>query len=364
MDRIPFGVNIGWKTWDLTLQRWRKETGNAKLDVAEALGYDGSSEMYRGFAVPSIHCGIYPPFERVVLGEDEETITYRDEQGITLRARRDGASMPQFLDYPVKATSDWERLKEERFRIDEPGRVDQDWEVFRAQVCETGEAVQVGLFPYGVFGAPRDLLGVEEFLVSFCTNPDMVHDMMQHLVSLWISIWEKVAAAVPIDHIHIWEDMAGKQGSLISPKMVREFMMPCYDRIADFAQWAGARIISVDTDGDCGQLAPILTEHGVNVMFPFEVQAGNDILEYRKLYPKLGIMGGLDKRALAGTKTDIDAEIERAAQMLAHGRYIPMFDHLIPPDVPWENFRYAAEEIKKLCCQEHLSSGDNERRNQ
>ena len=80
-----------------------------------------------------------------------------------------------------------------------------------------------------------------------------------------------------------------------------------------------------------------------------EVQAGNDILEYRRLYPDLGILGGLDKRALAGTRADVDREVEKCARMVKLGRYIPGFDHLIPPDASWEDFRHAAEEIKRVC---------------
>jgi hypothetical protein len=63
--------------------------------------------------------------------------------------------------------------------------------------------VQVGVFPYGVFGTPRDLLGVAELLVSFCDRPALTHDMMDHLTSVWIAVWERVAAEVHIDHLHI-----------------------------------------------------------------------------------------------------------------------------------------------------------------
>jgi hypothetical protein len=92
-----------------------------------------------------------------------------------------------------------------------------------------------------------------------------------------------------------------------------------------------------------------MMEHGVNMFFPFEVQAGNDIREFRKLYPELGIMCGLDKRVLAWTIADVDEEIRKAAAMIEKGRYIPGFDHLVPPDAKWENFRYAADKIKELC---------------
>jgi uroporphyrinogen decarboxylase len=244
---------------------------------------------------------------------------------------------------------DWIKLKEERLRIDDPARFTQDWDAFRDHLQATGEVVQVGAYPYGVFGTPRDLMGAEEVLISFYTQPEVIKDMIDHLTTLWISVYEKVAEQVQIDHIHIWEDMSGKQGSLISPQMVREYMMPCYDRIADFARSAGVRLISVDTDGDCAELVPIMMEHGINVFLPFEVQAGNDILEYRHKYPELGIIGGLDKRALAASKADIDKEVEKAREMCKFGRYIPGFDHLIPPDVPWENYQYAAERLKEVC---------------
>ena len=140
--------------------------------------------------------------------------------------------------------------------------------------------------------------------------------------------------------------------------MVRDFMLPCYDRIAAFAGAHGVRLISVDTDGDCRELVPLMTARGVNVFFPFEVQAGNDILDYRRRYPALGIMCGLDKRALAGTRADVERDIDRAAAMLGQGRYVPGFDHLIPPDAKWANVQYAAERIRALC-QAAGSAGSN-----
>lgn len=343
IDRVPFGVGIGWCPWGETLERWRRETDNAELDPAARFGFDCS------FALPQIASGLHPPFEHVVLREDEEYVTWRDGKGIVQRNARDSGGMPQFLEYPVKNLEDWERIKSERLRIESKERIEQDWDQFRARIAATGEAVQVGTFPYGVFGTPRDLMGVEELLIALCCEPDLVRDIMDHLTSLWLALWEEVAKEVRIDHIHIWEDMAGKQGALISPAMVREFMMPCYERVAAFAASHGVRVVSVDSDGNVSELVPIMMEYGVNAYLPFEVQAGSDILEYRGLYPTLGIIGGLDKRALAGSRADIDREVERAARMVEKGRYIPGFDHLIPPDVPWENYEYAVKNLRKVC---------------
>ena len=343
VDRVPFGVGIGWIPWGETLEQWRQETGEPDLSPAARLGFDGS------FVLPQIVSGLWPEFEPVVLHEDDEHVTWRDEKGIVQRNVRAFGAIPQFLEYPVKNREDWERIKSERLKIDLKERIQQDWDQFRSHIASTGEAVQVGHFPYGMFGTPRDLMGVEALSIALCCEPDLVHDMMDNLTTLWLALWEEVAKEVRIDHIHIWEDMAGKQGSLISPTMVREFMMPHYRRVVEFAASHGVKIVSGDSDGNVSELVPIMMEYGINAYLPFEVQAGCDIIEYRKLYPTLGIIGGLDKRALAGSRSDIDREVERAARMVEKGRYIPGFDHCIPPDVPWVNFEYAAERLRKVC---------------
>ena len=339
--RVPYGVGLGWQPWGEALPNWRRATGRADLEPAAYFGYDAS------FALPKMAYGIFPGFEKLVLEQTAECTVWRDERGITMKQHRTSGSMPEWIDHPVKTPADWEQLRGRLQMAD--ARIQEDWPQFRARLKATGEAVQVGVFPWGVFGTVRDLLGNEQVLYAFYDYPEMVRDMMNTLTNLWLGLYERVAAEVQIDHIHIWEDMSGRQGSLISPAMVEEFMMPCYDRIAAFARAHGVRVVSVDTDGDCSQLVPIFMRHGINMIFPFEVQAGNDIRDYRRQYPTLGIMHGLDKRALAGSLADVDREVEKAATMIPLGRYIPGFDHLIPPDAKWENFRYAAEQIRELC---------------
>ena len=343
VDRLPFGVGIGYWPWGETHERWKRETGRQDLDIARELGFDGS------FASPALKLGMFPEFENKVIEETPEFVVSRDWRGITMRNRRDGHSMPEFLEYPVKTRADWEQLKRERLEPLRAGRVCEDWEAFRARLQKTGEAVQLGCFPFGVFGTPRDIVGVESLLLRFYDEPELIREMMAHLTTLWLSVWEQVVREVRVAHIHIWEDMAGRQGSLISPQMIEQFMMPCYDRTLEFARAHGVRLISVDSDGDCRQLVPVMMKHGVNVFLPFEVQAGCDVFEYRRQYPTLGIWGGMDKRVLAGNRSDIDKEVARAARMAEQGRYVPCFDHLIPPDVPWESFKYACEELRKVC---------------
>jgi uroporphyrinogen decarboxylase len=104
----------------------------------------------------------------------------------------------------------------------------------------------------------------------------------------------------------------------------------------------------VDSDGLVDELVEVMFHHGVNSFFPFEVQAGNDAAAYRRRYPSMSVWGGLDKRALAADKTAINRELDRATELFSLGGYVVGFDHAIPPDVPWENFRYFVEELKTI----------------
>jgi uroporphyrinogen decarboxylase len=343
IDRVPFGVGLGWHPWGSALPNWRRATGIADLEPSKYFGYDPS------FALPEMQYGFFPVFPSEILEDTTEYRIFRNERGIVAKQQKDDGSMPDWIEHPIKSPADWDRLRDRLRFVD--ARITEDWDKFRARLKETGEAVQVGTFPWGIFGTVRDFLGNEQVLYAFYDYPDMIRDMMNTLTTLWIALYERVAAQVQIDHIHIWEDMSGRQGSLISPAMVEEFMMPCYDRIVAFARAHGVRVVSVDTDGDCSQLVPIFVKHGINMMFPFEVQAGNDIRTYRQQYPTLGIMFGLDKRCLASSLADVDRELDKARWMVKRGRYIPGFDHLIPPDAKWENFQYAANQLKEICYQ-------------
>ena len=151
-----------------------------------------------------------------------------------------------------------------------------------------------------------------------------------------------------VDVVHLWEDMCGRQGPLISPRDWRAFMAPCYRRIHDFCVQSGIPILSVDTDGQPDLIVPPMMETVVNYLWPLEVAAGCDVNMYRERYPTLGLMGGIDKRALAEGKEAIDSELKRIRPAMEKGRYIPELDHGIPNDVSWQNYCYYAQRLGQL----------------
>lgn len=339
VDRPPFFFAFG--PWTETEERWRKEGLEPGKSWDEGFGFDPGI-----LSLETVNLGYYPPFEEKILEDKGDSVIRIDYRGIILEDRKDGGSIPKFIDYPVKTVSDWEKLKAERLDPDDPGRFPSDWLELAKKYNEGDQAIQIGDYPYGLFGTLRDMMGVEELLVAFYDEPEMIKDMMGHLTDCWIRIYEKVCKDVKVDIIHMWEDMSGKQGSLISPAMIREFMLPNYKKIKDFADAHGIMIFSLDTDGNCEELVPLYMESGINFMYPFEVAAGSDIVSYRKRYPTLGIMGGIDKQEIAKGPEAIDRELERIAEMFKYKGYIPALDHLIHPEISLEDFKYFVTKLK------------------
>ena len=347
-DRAPFVTLFG--PWQTALDRWRDEGLADPDNWRDEFGFDPF------FNTAPVNLGWCPPWPQYEVLEDHgDQVIVRDWRGIILRDRKDRASMPEFLENPVKTRDDWERVKAERFNPDDPARFGDDWDDWCRQQASGDVAVMVGTFPWGIFGTPRDLVGVEELLLLFYDDPEWVHDMMDHLTDMWVAIYERVARDVRIDWIHIWEDMAGKQGSLISPDMFREFMTPNYRKIRAFADAHDIPIISVDSDGDCTDMIPWFAEGGVNVLYPFERAAGCDLEALRDAYPEMGMMGGFDKRAIARGPDAIDAEIAVHERVLAKGRFITFPDLLVPHDVSWSNMQYYCRRWKKIC---YAATGD------
>jgi len=142
--------------------------------------------------------------------------------------------------------------------------------------------------------------------------------------------------------------MCSRNGPLISPAHWDEFIGPNYRRIKAFAARHHIPVISVDTDGNPDLIAGRMLRDGVNLLFPMEVAAGCDVNDWQGRYPALGMLGGVDKRALAAGPAAIDRELARIRPAVERGRYIPALDHLVPDDVSWENYCHYARALKQL----------------
>lgn len=298
---------------------------------------------------------IIPAFKPEIIDHDERTVTLVNGGGVTVRYLKDDPwSMPTFVDWPVKDRSTWKEYKK-RLDPNTPERWPEDWDacVQLVKNLSLPISLQVG----GFFGYLREWVGTEKILYMFYDDPELIEEMMDQMLYMEIEIIKRVVKDIKIDSATFWEDMCYRAGPLISPDMFRKFMMPRYRKITDLLHKHGINIIFVDSDGNVEKLIPLWLECGINYVWPLEVAAGNDAVALRKEYGKdLILAGNIDKRALNRDKAAVKEEVmSKVPYLLETGGYFPTVDHLVPPDVPLENYQYYINTMRDVAGLEKLS---------
>jgi hypothetical protein len=231
-----------------------------------------------------------PGFPRKVLEQTPEYIVYRDSFGVTNRNDPGMRSLPMELDNPVKDRASWEEYKQHYAESTIPARLPADWGSIAARLRERDFPIRLGGTNGGFLGFPRQIMGLTRYLLTLYDDPALIHDICDTFLRFLLAYYDRIIREVRVDCILIWEDMAGKQGSLISPAHFREFLAPRYREMAGFARDSGVDVVLTDSDGYVEELIPLIAATGVTGLYPFERAAGNDLLRIREAFPAFQIL--------------------------------------------------------------------------
>jgi len=193
----------------------------------------------------------------------------------------------------------------------------------------------------------RSLIGPERLLFAFYDMPDVIHAAMRAWLSLAEAVVTRHQQYVTLDEMFLAEDICYNGGPLISPRQMQEFLCPYYQQLVEGIkrrQIDRTRhlYVQIDTDGFAVPVIPLYMEAvGMDVMSPFEVAAGCDVVAIGQQYPQLAMFGGIDKRVLAQGRQAIDFMLQRILPaMRRRGGYIPTCDHGVPEEVPYQDYLY------------------------
>ena len=259
VDRVPFIKVFGGT--NAVLPRWEQEQPGLWRDIDRILQFEG---VYRGWDTTPVNFGFSQRGQPVVLEENESRAVRRFAEGTVEVLQKGRDYHHQTIEYPVKTAADWQRIKAVHLQAEDPERFPADWPAYVQKYAQRSYPLQ--LTHGGVYGFARTLMGDEQLLYAMCDAPELVHEIMAYYTDMVLTIWSKMVKDVEFDLIEFWEDMASKNGSLISPEMFRQFMRPQYQRVAAFARQHNIPIILVDSDGRIDQLAELMHEAGVTAM--------------------------------------------------------------------------------------------------
>jgi hypothetical protein len=298
---------------------------------------------------PGVSFIMIPTFEEKVLEHRDGHYVVQDWMGaITeisdtfdytyIRSARDFVTR-KWHSFPVQTRADWETKLKWRYDPQDPERFPADFET-RCEALRERDYV-LGISFSGAFWQLREWCGMEGLCILMADEPDFVEELIAFWTDFMLKTMAPLLRLAPPDHVVFNEDMAYKLHSMISPRMVRRFLMPAWEQWIQAIKAANPQaVVEVDSDGYNGELIPLWIEVGFDACSPLEVAAGNDIVAFRQRYgDRIAFRGGIDKRALAKGGAVMRAELERVVPpLLATGGFIPSCDHGVPPDISWPNF--------------------------
>ena len=339
VDRIPW---LEMWYWSQTIPVWQSQGMPTDIHPEAYFGVDRRE-------VVEIGIGLVPGFKRQTIEETPEYEVYRRADGIVckqFKGERSGR-MPQWLSFPLRTRDDWENEFMPRLRPESPCRYPLYWD----DLCRGWERREhiLRLRAGSIFGWLRNWMGLEGISQALYDDPEWVQEMMDYLSEFLVCTLRRAVQDVEIDYVTLWEDMAYKAGPMISPSMFRRFMLEPYKRLTSLFHENGAHLIFVDCDGDAEELIPLWLEGGVTGFWPVERAAGMDPIQLRERFGRqLRLMGGIDKRAVKAGHKETDAELAHVAPLAAEGGFVPLIDHLVPPDIPFSNYMYYLCRMKEM----------------
>lgn len=329
-------------------EAWFEQGLDPNADFAKEFGFNAGGSTHLG-GLGWCEAAFLPRFEEKVIEDRGDVEVAQDFAGrhvLFFKGRRNGF-MPEYIDHPVKDMKSWEEKCKWRLDPSSPERYAQLDEQCKAKQERAREGAMVVQSIGGGIMYLRSLIGPEGWLYMFYDNPDLVHDCMKTWFKLADTVIARHQQYLTIDELFFAEDGCYNHGSLISRDVMKEFLFPYYQQVISnlkSRQLDPNRHLYVQVDTD-GYAVPVIDwyheEIGMDVMSPFEVASGCDVVQIGRDYPWLVISGGIDKRVLAQGKDAIDRHLDYVLPaMKKRGGYIPTCDHGVPAEVSLENYRY------------------------
>jgi uroporphyrinogen decarboxylase len=339
-----------------SLERWSEQGMPQDVPLPELFHYDPPGNLHLG-QLGWCEAAFVPLFEVKVLqdrGDYELEQDYAGRHVLYFKGRRNGF-MPEYIDHPVKDSHTWQ--EQVRWRLDprSPERYSDLAERMAYARAEAAKGIMISQNVIGAYMYLRSLIGPQCLLFAFYDMPEVIHDCMRAWFDLADTVIARHQQYVTLDEIFFGEDICYNHGPLISPDMMREFLFPYYRQLVSNVRKRQIDrehhlYVHIDTDGYAVPVISLYREAiGMDVMSPFEVAAGCDVVRIGRQYPELAMFGGIDKRVLARGRRAIDAHLEYVLPaMRSRGGYIATCDHGVPAEVPYTDYLYYRQRCIEL----------------
>ena len=190
----------------------------------------------------------------------------------------------------------------------------------------------------------------ELFCLGMYTEPDLIEELLEVFWALQKSYIDTIVINNLSAVIVYCDDIAFKSSLLFSPKWLETHYFPRLKKLFEPAKAAGVKII-FHSDGHLHEIMDNLVACNIDGLNPLEKLAGMDIVEVRKKYPRLALVGGIDCSELLsyGSKEQIYKEIERIINSIGNqGGLMLGSSSEVHNGIPAKNAKFMYDTIREL----------------
>lgn len=229
-----------------------------------------------------------------------------------------------------------------------------DVEECKKRVLEAPEdKVKLGIMWSSHFQDTCAAFGMETALMNMISEPELYEAVNQHIEEFYLKA-NKIFYEATKGHLNavlIGNDMGSQRGLMLSPEMVRRFIMPTAKKLVEQAHSYGLKVI-YHSCGAISDIIPDLIKAGVDVVHP--IQALADGMQPEKLKEKfdgqVSFCGGVDTQDLLinGSVEDVKAKVKELRTIFPTGLIISPSHEAILPDIPPVNIKALFDEAREI----------------
>lgn len=195
--------------------------------------------------------------------------------------------------------------------------------------------------------------GMENALMNMIANPEIYEAVDEKIMEFYLKANEIFYEATKgrLNAVLIGNDMGSQRGLMLSPDMVRRFIIPGCKKLVEQAHSYGLKVI-YHSCGSIVDIIPDLIEAGVDIIHPIQALAAG--MEPQGLKEKFGdkvsFCGGVDTQDLLvnGTPEDVKNKVKELRTIFPTGLIISPSHEAILPDIPPANIRALFDEAQKV----------------
>lgn len=201
----------------------------------------------------------------------------------------------------------------------------------------------------GFFEAFNGVFGIENQLLYLALYPDELAELYRRQAE-WNIRFADRCIDLGVDMIHISDDWGSQNDLLFSPALWRRLIFPNMKRVIDHVHARGV-FASLHSDGCVMKVADGIAELGLDLVHPWQENAGMSLDVYREKYAdRFALLGGICVQSAIGVmpREKLEAEIRRVFRKLRGQRWICCTSHFVQDHCTIEDLAFAYDLIREL----------------